>query len=120
SLIASLATLPSMSLIPFAPFASSRYYSNPADTATATEFGRLGFVWLFFAMRLSLRSRAISATHLRILPTHLSITRSHLWIMRHLIHRMRLAGTTSGSGHFAGVHFCLASAHVAPVPLISC
>jgi hypothetical protein len=44
---------------------------------------------------------------------------SHLRIARHLIHRMRLAGMTTGSAHLAGVHFRLVSAHVSSVPLLS-
>src|SRR5262245_16917494 len=53
-----------------------------------------------------------------MLPAHLSATRSHLWNARHLILHMRLARRTSGSSHFAGVHFRLVPAHVSPVPLI--
>ena len=100
--------------------ADSHHYSNAADTAAATEFRRSGFVWLFFALLLlSFRGRAISTTHLRRSPSHLGMLASPLWIARHLIHRMRLARMTPGSGHLAGMHFRLVSTHVSSVPLLS-
>src|SRR5207253_8043393 len=71
------------------------------------------FALLFLGLLLSAgRAGAISSAHLRMLS-------SHLWIPRHLIHRVRLASTTSGSGHFAGVHFRFVSAHFSPVALFS-
>jgi len=69
-----------------------------------------GFAWLFLALRLSLRGRAIPAPHWRMLPSHLSVTRTHLGITRHLIHRRGpVTGSTSSSGSFAGMHFGLVS-----------
>src|SRR6266498_3851797 len=69
-----------------------------------------GFAWLFLALRLSLRGRAIPAPHLRMLPSHLSVMRAHLGITRHLIHRMGpVSSTTSSPGSFAGMHFGLVS-----------
>ena len=96
---------------------------TPAATATpcSSRLRASGFVWLFLALRLSLRRRAISSTlHLWVLAAHLSVTRSHLWIARHLILHVRLASRTSGSAHVAGVHLGLVSPHVPPVALISC
>ena len=60
------------------------------------------------------------SSHLGMTRFHLGIASTHLSVPRHLlIHRMRLASMTSGSSHFAGVHFRLVSAHVSPVALIS-
>src|SRR5438067_8217967 len=68
------------------------------------------FAWLFLALRLSLRGRAISSARLWTLPSHLSVTRAHLGIAGHLIHRMRrVTGTSSSSGSFGGMHFGLVS-----------
>ncbi len=75
------------------------------------------FAWLFLALRLSLRGRAISSARLWTLPSHLSVTRAHLGTMRsHLglarpwSHLMRrVTGTTSSSGSFGGMHFGLVS-----------
>ena len=62
----------------------------------------------------------ILSSHLGMTRFHLGIASTHLSVPRHLlIHRMRLASMTSGSSHFAGVHFRLVSAHVSPVALIS-
>src|ERR1700720_894548 len=63
--------------------------------------------WLFLALRLSLRGRAISATsRLRMLPSHLRVTRAHLRIARHLIRCMgSVSGASSSPGSFAGVQF---------------
>src|SRR6266576_48761 len=75
-----------------------------------TVTGRqLRFAWLFLALRLALRGRAIPAAHLRMLPSHLSITRAHLGITRHLVHRMGSLSGASSSGSFAGVQFGLVS-----------
>jgi hypothetical protein len=60
------------------------------------------------------------SSHLWMTRFHLGIASTHLSVPRHLlIHRMRLASLTSSSSHFAGVHFRLVSADVAPVALIS-
>ena len=106
-------------------------------TAATTTMGELrrangdragsAFAWLFLALRLSLRGRAIPASHLWMLPSHLSVTRSHLGTMRS---RLRLArpwshltgpvsGATSSSGSFAGVRFGLVSPSASHVTLIS-
>jgi len=62
----------------------------------------------------------ILSSHLGMTRFHLGIASTHLSVPRHLlIHRMRLARMTSGSSHFAGVHFRLVSAHICPVALIS-
>src|SRR6266446_2501658 len=54
-----------------------------------------------------------------MLSSHLRVTRSHLGIARHLIHCMGPMSSTSGSRHFAGVHFSLVSPGGSRVAVIS-
>src|SRR5262249_17277373 len=51
-----------------------------------------------------------------MLASHLRVTRAHLRITRHLIHPLRPMRRTSGSCHFAGVHFGVVSTNI---PFIS-
>jgi hypothetical protein len=74
---------------------------------------------LLLLLLLSGGVRAVAAAHLRMFSSHLGIVRGHLRMMRHLlIHRMLPVSRTAGSGHFAGMDFCLVSLKVWFVPVI--
>src|SRR5205823_744761 len=82
---------------------------------------RSGFVWLFLALRLSLRRRTIATLRLLlIMRRHLLMMRGQLLMMLHLlIHRMLSVSRATMFGHLAGVRFRLVTSQVFSVALIS-
>src|SRR5437870_10567733 len=100
---------------PVSRASASNIAQESLDTARRLQQS-LAFAWLFLALRLSLRGRAISSARLWTLPSHLSVTRAHLGTMRsHLglarpwSHLMRRVTGTSGPGSFGRMHFGLVS-----------
>ena len=100
---------------PVSRASASNIAQERLDTARRLQQSS-AFAWLFLALRLSLRGRAISSARLWTLPSHLSVTRAHLGTMRsHLglarpwSHLMRRVTGTSGPGSFGRMHFGLVS-----------
>jgi hypothetical protein len=89
------------------------------DTARRLQHS-LAFAWLFLALLLSLRSRAITSTsRLRMLPSHLGTMRNRLGLARPLSHLMGPVSGASSPGSFAGVYFGLVSPGGSNIALIS-